>query len=334
MRASCEVRNDLEAVAMTYQTFVELDSMIDRLLSANHEEQALDLLNEALVRLPRDRGDILLNRALLYCRLDRAADALVDIKTLLEMKVSTPLHWGLFDPIRSLPGFANVAGESKALIAEEQAHAKMQYRIFRPEGLDDSTPTPLVLVLHGDGGLANLDQFPQVWPAEPLTQRGIAVAYIQSSQLLFTNNHGWLPDYATAQRDVTAAYAAIRSEIPVDTNRVIVAGFSGGATTSMSLAFTHAIDVCGFIALSPAPWIPKGVDEASVQQAVARGLAGVILEGERLVPIEAETQMLKMFEAAGLRHQFVVNPGIGHEFPADLGDRLVQAVNFIPEEDQ
>ena len=314
---------------MTYQTFAELDSQIDRLLSAKKENEALALLNEALDRLPNDRGDILTNRALLYCRLDQASDALDTIKTLIEMEVSTPLRWSFFEPIRSLPGFEDVKQANDALIRKEQANATMQYRIFQPEDADGSTPTPLMLVLHGDGGLANLEQFPQVWPAAPVTALGITVAYIQSSQVLFTNNHGWLPDYAIAQRDITEAYAAICQEIPVDADRVILSGYSGGATTSLTLAFSEALPVCGFIALSPAPWLPQGVDEVSIRKAVERGMAGVLLEGELLVPIPSETQMLEMFASAGMRHQFVINPGVGHEFPADLGDRVAQAATFI-----
>ncbi len=270
---------------MSFQTFPELDSQIDRLLSAEKHDQALTLLNQALERLPQDRGDILTSRALLHCRMDRPHEALADIQALLEMKVSCPLNWRTFQVLQALPGYEDIKRANDALIRQEQAKASMQYKIIRPAGVDESTSTPLMLVLHGDGGMANLKQFPQVWPAEPLTALGVTVAYIQSSQVLFTNNHGWLPDPAVARRDVQDAYTSIGKEVAVDPHRVILSGFSGGATTSMVLAFSEAIPACGFIALSPAPWVPEGVDETRVRKAAERGMAGVILEGELLLPI-------------------------------------------------
>jgi len=314
---------------MSYQTFPELDSQIDRLLSAEKHDQALELLNQALVRLPQDRGDILTNRALLYCRMDRPHEALTDIQTLLEMKVSCPLNWRAFQALQTLPGYEDIKRANDEIIRQEQATASMQYKIIRPDGVDESTSTPLMLVLHGDGGLANLKQFPQVWPADPVTSLGVTVAYVQSSQVLFTNNHGWLPDPAVARRDVQYAYKSLSEQVAIDPSRVIISGFSGGATTSMVLAFSEAIPACGFIALSPAPWIPEGVDESRVRKAAERGMAGVILEGELLLPIESETQMCEMFASAGMRHQLVINPGVGHEYPEDLGERLAQAVEFI-----
>ena len=314
---------------MCFESYVALDLELDRLLEAGEDVRGLELLNWALEGLPEDRADVLINRAILHCRLDRPAEAFEDVKTLLELEFSGPLHWKVFDSLRSLPGYADVKAANDAFVAEQKAEARMVYRVFRPEGLGDGEACPLAFVLHGDGGLANLEQFPGVWPAEPLTSKGIAVAYVQSSQFLFTNNHGWLPNPEVARGDILEAYHAICEEMAIDSERVLLTGFSGGATTSMSLAFTGALRGRGFIAVSPAPWLPIGVDAKSVARAAKRDLAGVILEGELEVPVEAHETMCEMFRTAALRHRYVINPGIGHSFPVDLGQKLSDAVDFI-----
>ena len=314
---------------MRFESYVELDLELDRLLEAGEETRGLELIDRAMEAMPENRADLLISRAIVHSRLERYVDAFDDVKALLALGFSAPLHWARFEPMKPLPGYDEVKAANDARVAEQKAEARMAFRVIRPEGLPEGEACPLAFVLHGDGGLANLEQFPSVWPSEPYTEKGIAVAYVQSSQFLFTNNYGWLPKPEVAERDILEAYHAICGEMAIDRDRVLLTGFSGGATTSMSLAFREAMPVVGFIALCPAPWLPIGLDEESVARAAGRDLAGVILEGEKEVPVEAHETMCEMFRTADMRHRYVVSPGIGHSFPADLAQRLSTALDFI-----
>jgi hypothetical protein len=58
-------------------------------------------------------------------------------------------------------------------------------------------------------------------------------------------------------------------------------------------------------------------------------MKGVFMEGELELPVDEEQTMLDVFQTVGFPYQFYVNPGIGHAFPRDFGDKLGQAIAFV-----
>ena len=59
------------------------------------------------------------------------------------------------------------------------------------------------------------------------------------------------------------------------------------------------------------------------------GTEGIFMEGEILIPLKEQEEMIKVFEEVDLPYEFYVNKGIGHAVPQDLPDKLNKALSFI-----
>jgi predicted esterase len=53
------------------------------------------------------------------------------------------------------------------------------------------------------------------------------------------------------------------------------------------------------------------------------------MEGEKVLPVQNEQEMMQVFQDAGLPYQFYINPGVGHVVPEDIAEKLQQGVDFI-----
>ncbi len=199
--------------------------------------------------------------------------------------------------------------------------------------LQPSTPLlpgaeyPLLLALHGN------DQNAQValdsW--RPALAGGWLVAVLQSSQVSGADAYVW-NDRDWAAREIQASYATLCQTYPVDSGRVVVAGFSRGAETAIWLALTASIKACGFIAVGPGgPFISQPELWAPLAQAGSGlGLRGLMTIGEQDIFSYAGTQAL----AATLKEEAIpctmrVYPDLGHDFPPDFPQVLAEALALM-----
>ena len=74
---------------------------------------------------------------------------------------------------------------------------------------------------------------------------------------------------------------------------------------------------------------PKGFAIENVRRASQRGVKGVFMEGEKVIPVPDEQDMMQAFQEASLPYQFYINPGVEHDIPHNLAEKLRQAVEFI-----
>jgi predicted esterase len=204
----------------------------------------------------------------------------------------------------------------------------MKYSVYKPDGYIEGKPYPIFFVLHGDGGNANLEQFPWYWPSEAVTQLGFISVYVQSSQVLDSQNYGWLSNPQIARQDIKNCYEMIVSQFAIDPSLIIIGGFSGGAITAIDIALTDVLPIKGFVCQSP-EIKPESFTVENVCNAAKRGIRGVFMEGEKVIPVPEEQEMMQIFEDAGLPCQFYVNPGLGHAIPRDLENKLSQAIEYI-----
>lgn len=73
----------------------------------------------------------------------------------------------------------------------------------------------------------------------------------------------------------------------------------------------------------------QGMTLKNVKLAAERGVMGIFMEGEILIPLKEQEEMIKVFEEVDLHYEFYVNKGIGHAIPEDLPDKLNKALSFI-----
>lgn len=81
------------------------------------------------------------------------------------------------------------------------------------------------------------------WKTDSIRNKGFLVVYPQSSQIYFSDSYGWLIDPQKAREDMAGLYQEIKTRYSIDEEKVIVAGFSGGATTVVDFAVHNVFPI-------------------------------------------------------------------------------------------
>jgi len=98
---------------------------------------------------------------------------------------------------------------------------------------------------------------------------------------------------------------------------------------SFEILLSGLIPIKGFITLCPAK--PESFTAENIRKAKEKGVSGVLLttEMEGADRLDQQKDMDAIMTAAGLPHQFVITPNIGHWYPADLGSKIDAGIEFI-----
>ena len=309
-----------------YTQYPQLKAELNQLREQAEFRLGIDLLEAHKSAFPAKLYDILFNQVI-NAMLMKDHDLALDIhEQIVENGFCTVVDWDLFDPIRATPRYQAVLQKSRQFKAQLQQQASRKVEVFTPPGYQPNQQYPLFIALHGDSN--DLTTFKDYWPPELLLKHGFIVLYVQSSQVICTDGFGWVPDYAITNADIKAAFEQVCNDYSVDDENVLVGGFSGGAIAAIEVTMANSIPAKGFISLCPSIK-PDGFSQAAVEQAVARGVKGVMMEGENDGEVPAEVQMMQTFDDCGLPYYFHVNPGIGHAFPDDFADQLDRALAFV-----
>jgi len=311
---------------MKYTHYKQIDAVAEELDAQEKFDEELVLLQSVEEQFPAYRFENLWTQALVLRHIGRYERCYEIIEALIRQGYFMPLDGTYWDPMRERAGFAFLQEESERLRAKAQAQARMEYAVYQPEGDSGEKRYPLFIVLHGDAG--NIDQLSWQWPPEAVTRLGFVVAYVQSSQVRNSRNFVWLPNPQIARQDIRNCYELVTGQLSIDPDAVILGGFSGGAIAAIDVTLAGVIPVKGFVCQSP-ELKPKGFSIENVRRAARRGVKGVFIEGEDVIPVPDEQDMMQAFQEAGLPYQFYINPGLGHAIPHDLAEKLRQAVEFI-----
>lgn len=183
-------------------------------------------------------------------------------------------------------------------------------------------PYPLLLALHGANATAEADH----WMAA--LSHGWFLGMPQSSQLYSPGAYTW-NDWDWALQEVPQRYQTICAENPVDTNRVVLAGFSQGGGLAAWLGLSRLIPARGLILVGP-----------------------FLVNVDRLLPVlDANGPYdLRAYIVAGARDQYCYGiaqqlasllPNYGivcklneyddleHSFPQDFERKLPEALDFV-----
>lgn len=298
----------------------------ESLFAKQQYEQAIATLRAARLKLPDHQFELLWQEALISVMSGMHDECLDVLEEIVAKKYFGVLEWGIFDSLRANARFDSVARENQVLRDAANIDSRMQYEVLLPKDYSPTRKYPLFIALHGDS--QSLAGFMNDWGASAILSKGFILAYVQSSQMICTNGFGWTESYRQTRSDIGAAYHDITGAHAIDTDCVIVGGFSGGAIAALEIIADNTVPATGFISLCPS-LKPDSFIKENIETAARRGVKGVIMEGEMEGEVAAEQYMLSLFREVGLPHQFHVNPDIGHAIPRDLQERLVASVEFI-----
>ena len=301
----------------------QVEQDYDRLAAAGACREALDLVTrEAHVFPEYAQKTVYAWRMVMACRLGERDLALQLLRDAVEAgywygDLRTDVN---FARLHGMPEFERLADICMARRAEAMASAVPVIETFEPDAR--YAPYPLLLALHGrNAGIEAVH-----W--RPAVEHGWCVALPQSSQVYAPGAYTW-NDLEWALAEVQAHYATLRRERPIDPERVVLGGFSQGAGRALWMACAGLIPARGLVLVGP--FLPQVEDLRLLLEARdPRGLHVYLGAGQRdRYCLEVARRLMALLPQYGVVCRLEEYQDLKHAFPADFGERLPAALEFV-----
>jgi predicted esterase len=192
--------------------------------------------------------------------------------------------------------------------------------LFLPPDHDPSTPTPLLIALHGFGDRA--DGTPTQW-RRLSAKRGIVLVVPQGARRAGPGYSWHSVEDADTILGLTLDW--LDERLAVDPGRVVLTGFSQGGFMAMALGARHPELFAGVIPVAGG-YLPE-ID--APQPAVGRSVPRYyFMVGSRDDAAPQSRLAAADFDVAGYEVELRVLPGLGHVFPRDTSRELRKALDF------
>jgi predicted esterase len=313
--------------AATFNTYQEMRAHLTELHSQEKFSEAAELLLWAREEFPEYLFNNTFNLIVTYARMNQYENGIKALQYALDRGVwFAPYYYEneVLKPLKEQVGFSGILEQTETLIADAQEKAKPELLVVKPDKFDPEKTYPLFIALHG--GSENIELFKDRWKSQKMLAEFI-VAYPQSSQVIAMNGFWWHGDIELAKKEVAQAYERVVADNRVDTQQVIIGGFSSGGVAALEVVLSNAIPASGFIVLCP-DW-PESFSAEKVRNMKDRGVSGTIISTQLDERLPLHEKIIETFKRAGLPHQFVVIPNIGHTYPDDLEDKIDHAIDHI-----
>ena len=229
-----------------------------------------------------------------------------------------------FEDFADLKGIREIELRDLELREQDNQNSQTIYKIQVPENYSPEIKYPLLIVLHGGGN--SIERAQANWES-PLLAKSYITAYVQSYLHFEMDTYGWPVGDARVDDDLLNIYDEIVTQFSIDQSHVIIGGISNGGSCSLHLALNNILPITGFIGVCPGQ--PGDFSEEMAQAAAGRGLRGYILCGQNDPLLERQQNLSKSLKNAGLKHEFVIIEGLGHNYPRNFAERLDTALQYL-----
>jgi predicted esterase len=307
----------------------QIKAQADELEEQKQYEQAIALLESALEQFPNDQYPITERLGTLYTQAGQYAKGL-EIWEYGARRGFFYCHnprWDVYKPYEQFEKFGEILETDRRLRQEALDKSEMTYQVIAPAGYTGQEPFPLFIALHG--GNRTMEQARPHWNS-PRLGAGYLVAFVQSYLYYGMESFGWSRNDERARQGLRECFEEIVERYRVDVSRVLIGGISAGAMMAIEVAIDAVLPIAGFVGVCPVRPGEEAFNAARVQRARERGQRGVLIAGENDAAMLPQARgMVEVFEQAGFPHQFVVVPGLGHEYPDDFAERLDAALVYL-----
>lgn len=287
--------------------------------SARDYDKAIEI-NQKLVELQPDDPTHPYNMACLY--------SLKDDKAKAGEWLTKAIDLGFSD-------FGQLAGDADLnnihdTEAYKSAHKKLLEKaaqastpvIVVPDGLPEDKPAPVIVALHPYG--ATPHWIIGKWKSVAARAGAVLVAPRALRPVPQRGGYSW----GTAEETnllVQHALMAVDENPHVDKDRskLVLTGYSQGATMALALAARHAERVAGVIAVAGEyePGLAGALRDARPRFYLMTGSEDRVLDSNKTAE--------KELNQAGAKTQLVIYDGLGHEFPKEHEQELDKAIKFV-----
>ena len=297
-----------------------------------HQQAAYDLLTEAAPRFP-DRAILLANWRYCAAALLNKSDLAIEI---IQESFEAGFWWSEeylrsdddLKILQDLPAFNQLveAFEQRRQVAQA---ASKPVSLPLPLPTQTTEALPLLLALHGN--TQNAKDSVTFW--ESAVEQGWLTVLLQSSQIFGPDAYVW-DDLELGGSEIKDHYEQFLKEYSIDSERLVIGGFSKGGEMAIWQTLMNIIPVSGFIAVNPGgpfindteKWLP--IIESDKNLTEKRGYFVVGENDQSLDNIKALHELLV---SKGMACKLIISPAIAHDFPDDFNQILEQALQYLLE---
>jgi predicted esterase len=222
------------------------------------------------------------------------------------------------------PRFRAIVDRAEARYQQDAAAARPKLTFAMPDDPPDAFGYPLLLVLHGNN--SNASETAPNWTT--MADAGWVVAVPQSSEIGMTPDSYVWNDRERTAAELTTHLEKVKHSTEIDIGRIILAGFSMGATQAIALPLVGKIKVRGILPV--AAWLPHIREfTALIEGGAGRMLRSYIVVGDQDPSYAGSQALAELMRSRRMRTQLDVRPGLGHYYPGDMPETLARALEFI-----
>ncbi|MEN8155068.1 MAG: MBL fold metallo-hydrolase [Acidobacteriota bacterium] len=311
----------------------EFDKKVDQLIESEKNTEAIKLLKESFKNYPEKEFEIYQSIIILYKRAE-------EIKTSIDMMTEANnkgYYFWLMPRERAYNNYRREEWFKKALALNNELRDKAQklvkpgYKIVLPKKYDVHKKYPLIFIMHG--GNQNIEITQKRWRSDELYKNNI-VAFVQSGWTVATKRFRWnlsgkdLFHEGSAIDEVKVLYKEILQKYPVNTDKIVLVGFSQGAALAMNMSIHNDIKCIGVLAGCP---FNDDIDEAHSLNLKKRDIRFFVFTGDKDFAFKRTKKNMEILKKSGVKVIFKINKNMGHEFSFDIESDIKEALKLILE---
>lgn len=250
---------------------------------------------------------------------------------LLKEAVLSKGYWYSYDylignedliPLKFYDDFYYIIDKCKERELKEKSNSKPKIKIKNSNIQGSTEKLPLFLALHGNE--ENIEIVEDYWKASAMDKYLLALP--QSSDIGFSNGYYWY-DAVKGSKELKSHLEKIIKENNIDSNNIIIGGFSAGCKVLLHAILNNYIKPRGFIFL--APWLPELSNYINSMESLIN-VKGYILCGDKDIDCNLCTkEFINMLSEYKIPHMFRTIKDLNHDYPSNFSEYLNEGISFI-----
>jgi len=315
---------------MTEMTYIKLLNKTLKYYFKNEYKKGYEFLSEHMDQVDGNQAQLYNFKYTLACKAGKTEQAMEILKEAVLRKgywyASSYLKEDEdLDPLRDLDDFDEILQVCAKRERQAKSKAVSELKVIKPvdRNLKDY---PLFITVHGNQeNMRIVNKY-----FKKVLDFGYLHAVVQSSQIEFYDAYTW-PDIDLGAKEIRDHYHSIKDKYEIDTDQIIMGGFSAGAEVILKAIEQKYVKPNGVILM--APWLPNiAQSNALFNQLKENDIKVYLLCGKEDQDCLPGTQKLvKGLKSKKIEYKFVLIDGLDHDYPDDFNQYLKKAVEYIME---